>query len=41
MKLLGKRNWYLPRRLGWLPRAELDVPAHGIDGIPALAAACD
>jgi uncharacterized membrane protein YdfJ with MMPL/SSD domain len=20
MKLLGKRNWYLPKRLGWLPR---------------------
>jgi hypothetical protein len=20
MKLLGERNWYLPRRLGWLPR---------------------
>jgi RND superfamily putative drug exporter len=22
MKLLGKRNWYLPSRLGWLPRFE-------------------
>jgi uncharacterized membrane protein YdfJ with MMPL/SSD domain len=20
MTLLGERNWYLPRRLGWLPR---------------------
>ena len=20
MKLLGERNWYLPRRLGWLPK---------------------
>jgi RND superfamily putative drug exporter len=20
MKLLGERNWYLPRRLAWLPR---------------------
>jgi RND superfamily putative drug exporter len=20
MKLLGDRNWYLPKRLGWLPR---------------------
>ena len=20
MKLLGEANWYLPRRLGWLPR---------------------
>jgi uncharacterized membrane protein YdfJ with MMPL/SSD domain len=24
MKLLGDRNWYLPRRLGWLPRFELE-----------------
>jgi hypothetical protein len=22
MKLLGERNWYLPRWLGWLPRLE-------------------
>jgi len=22
MKLLGDRNWYLPRSLGWLPRVE-------------------
>jgi RND superfamily putative drug exporter len=22
MKLLGERNWYLPERLGWLPRVE-------------------
>jgi RND superfamily putative drug exporter len=22
MKLLGERNWYLPRFLSWLPRAE-------------------
>ena len=22
MKLLGDRNWYLPRRLGWLPKLE-------------------
>ncbi len=21
MKLLGERNWYLPRSLGWLPKA--------------------
>jgi RND superfamily putative drug exporter len=20
MKLLGERNWYLPKRLGWLPK---------------------
>jgi len=24
MKLLGDRNWWLPRRLGWLPRVDLD-----------------
>jgi RND superfamily putative drug exporter len=22
MKLLGDRNWYLPKKLGWLPRIE-------------------
>jgi uncharacterized membrane protein YdfJ with MMPL/SSD domain len=22
MKLLGTRNWYLPKRLGWLPKLE-------------------
>ena len=24
MTVLGERNWYLPRRLGWLPRLRLD-----------------
>jgi RND superfamily putative drug exporter len=24
MKLLGERNWYLPRRLAWLPHANVD-----------------
>jgi uncharacterized membrane protein YdfJ with MMPL/SSD domain len=24
MKILGEWNWYLPRRLGWLPRLELE-----------------
>jgi RND superfamily putative drug exporter len=24
MKLLGERNWYLPRWLEWLPRLEPD-----------------
>jgi uncharacterized membrane protein YdfJ with MMPL/SSD domain len=36
MKLLGERNWYLPRWLGWLPRLEherADVPA---DAAPAI-----
>jgi RND superfamily putative drug exporter len=27
MKLLGDWNWYLPRRLSWLPRVEHEVPA--------------
>jgi uncharacterized membrane protein YdfJ with MMPL/SSD domain len=25
MKMLGERNWYLPRWLGWLPRVRLDA----------------
>jgi RND superfamily putative drug exporter len=34
MKLLGKWNWYLPKRLSWLPRishepAALPEPARG------------
>ena len=24
LKLLGERNWYLPRWLDWLPQARLD-----------------
>jgi RND superfamily putative drug exporter len=32
MKLLGERNWYLPQRLGWLPKLELE-PEMGI--VPA------
>ena len=28
MKLLGERNWYLPRRLAWLPRASLEGASH-------------
>jgi len=27
MKLLGEWNWYLPRALQWLPRAELEAPS--------------
>jgi uncharacterized membrane protein YdfJ with MMPL/SSD domain len=27
MKLLGERNWYLPRRLGWLPRLRPEATA--------------
>jgi RND superfamily putative drug exporter len=26
MKLLGEWNWYLPKALGRLPRAELEAP---------------
>ncbi len=37
MKLLGERNWYLPRRLAWLPRAKLEAsllsPA-AVGGVP-------
>ena len=25
MKLLGERNWYLPERLGWLPKLDHDA----------------
>jgi uncharacterized membrane protein YdfJ with MMPL/SSD domain len=32
MKLLGKRNWYLPKRLSWLPKFE-----HEPDVAPAAA----
>jgi RND superfamily putative drug exporter len=42
MKLLGDRNWYLPRWLEWLPNfghgTELDVvsiePVHELVGAP-------
>ena len=27
MKLLGERNWYLPKRLGWLPKLEHETEA--------------
>jgi putative drug exporter of the RND superfamily len=26
MKLLGPRNWYLPRWLGWLPQVSRPTP---------------
>jgi RND superfamily putative drug exporter len=32
MKLLGDRNWWLPQRLGWLPRI-----AHEPEVAPAQA----
>jgi uncharacterized membrane protein YdfJ with MMPL/SSD domain len=35
MKLLGERNWYLPRWLEWLPRLEPEEPARAPEGRPA------
>jgi uncharacterized membrane protein YdfJ with MMPL/SSD domain len=32
MKLLGERNWYLPRALRWLPRVGLEGPAPAMAG---------
>ncbi|MFF5228004.1 MMPL family transporter [Dactylosporangium sp. NPDC000521] len=31
MALLGERNWWLPRWLGWLPQVSHDVPAPATD----------
>jgi uncharacterized membrane protein YdfJ with MMPL/SSD domain len=36
MKLLGDRNWYLPRWLQWLPRLEHERPAAAPAPEPAL-----
>ena len=38
MKLLGERNWYLPRWLEWLPRLEGHVSKPAVDAKPALSA---
>jgi uncharacterized membrane protein YdfJ with MMPL/SSD domain len=32
MKLLGERNWWLPKRLGWLPRLEHEPQAVPVAG---------
>src|SRR3712207_1407825 len=32
MQLLGERNWYLPRWLGWIPHVE--VEGHGAEAPP-------
>jgi uncharacterized membrane protein YdfJ with MMPL/SSD domain len=32
MKLLGERNWYLPRALRWLPKVGLEGPAPAMAG---------
>jgi uncharacterized membrane protein YdfJ with MMPL/SSD domain len=29
MKLLGERNWWLPQRLGWLPKLEHEPVLEG------------
>jgi RND superfamily putative drug exporter len=34
MALLGERNWYLPRWLGWLPKIE-HGPAASPEPVPA------
>jgi putative drug exporter of the RND superfamily len=34
MKLLGPRNWYLPRWLGWLPQISVVTPPHSAPGQP-------
>jgi RND superfamily putative drug exporter len=41
MKLLGEKNWYLPKWLEWLPRLEHEgsVPEKAPAGAPALASA--
>jgi RND superfamily putative drug exporter len=38
MKLLGERNWYLPRWLEWLPRLEGRKSEPAVDAKPALSA---
>ena len=30
MKLLGERNWYLPKRLEWLPKLNHEAPAERV-----------
>jgi RND superfamily putative drug exporter len=37
MKLLGDRNWYLPRWLEWLPRLEHGTPAKPVSAPPIPA----
>ncbi|HEX6699674.1 MAG TPA: MMPL family transporter [Gaiellaceae bacterium] len=38
MKLLGERNWYLPRWLEWLPRFDLEEREAAPEATPALSA---
>jgi uncharacterized membrane protein YdfJ with MMPL/SSD domain len=39
MKLLGERNWYLPRWLEWLPRLEPEEPSKAPEAPPAPVSA--
>jgi putative drug exporter of the RND superfamily len=39
MKLLGDWNWYLPRRLEWLPRLNVEPEVHEETPQPAVSAA--
>ena len=38
MKLLGDRNWYLPKWLDWLPKVTAEAPAPATPAYPAIAA---
>ena len=37
MKLLGERNWYLPRSLGWIPKVEPESAASAATPAPEAA----
>jgi putative drug exporter of the RND superfamily len=39
MKLLGYRNWYLPKWLEWLPRVEPEEPSKAPEAPPAPVSA--
>jgi RND superfamily putative drug exporter len=42
MKLLGDRNWYLPRWLGWLPDVRIEgAPVANERDLAALPASGD
>jgi putative drug exporter of the RND superfamily len=41
MKLLGSRNWYLPRWLEWLPRLETREPEVAVAPEPAAASVAE
>ena len=41
MKLLGERNWYLPRFLQWVPEVGVEAQSPAPDPPPALAFGTD